>query len=372
MQTLEFWYAIGTGLCGGCLAASRGAARQPKRSAACTLQVVLAGVVQALFPGFGYLKSCTLPSTAMKTATTILRSRCRVKGFTLIELLVVIGIIAVLIGLLLPSLFKAKRAGMDVKCLANNKQIAQAAISYAMDFKDRIWPALWRQSYPAGARLNNPSPDGQNMTALWAMIYDPATGLRRPGFLFQYVSDAHEIVSCPINKRRSAGGQSNWNPWGVELGVQFDYTMIDEVEGCLLGATTNVMWMPPGSAAANNYLAYWNDSYVRMQGIPLFLEESTLKFNGDIYRDGLFGNRDQLTTRHERGGHVSYVDGSSALFKAPNDGREDYENPARDWTAKMLYASNTPGANRWYAISDADGRSRPAGRDRYGWINQPY
>ena len=304
-------------------------------------------------------------------ASRILRGRGGVKGFTLIELLVVIGVIAVLISLLLPALGKAKRAGQDVKCLANNRQIAQAAISYAMDFKDRIWPALWRQSYPAGARLNNPSPDGQNMTALWAMIWDPTTGLRRPGFLFQYVADAHEIVQCPINKRKSASGQSNWNPWGVDLGVQFDYTMIDEVEGCRLGATTNVMWMQPGTAAANNYVTAWNDAYVRMPGIPLFFEESTPKFNGAEFRDGLFGNRDQLTTRHNRGGHISYVDGSCGLFRAPNDGNEELETPLKDWSAKMLYASNTPGSNRWYAISDADGRPRPPGRDRYGWINQP-
>lgn len=304
----------------------------------------------------------------MHTATTILRSRCRVKGFTLIELLVVIGIIAVLIGLLLPSLFKAKRAGMDVKCLANNKQIAQAAISYAMDFKDRIWPVLFRQTWPAGPQLANPDPAGENI-ALWAMINQ--NGVRRPGFLFEYVSDAHEIVQCPINRRRSSNNSDAWNVWGVALGVQFDYTMLDEVEGCKLGATTNIMWMPPGTAAANNYLAYWNDSYVRMQGIPLFLEESTTFFN-DSYRDGRFGNRDQLTTRHDNGGHISYLDGSAALFKAPNDRNEQRETPNRDWSAKMLYASNSQTTNRWYAVADADGRAVPTGRHQYGWINQPY
>lgn len=304
----------------------------------------------------------------MNTGTPIVRSPRILKGFTLIELLVVIGIIAILISLLLPSLFQAKRAGLNVKCLANNKQMGQAAISYAMDFKDRVWPALFRQTWPAGPQLANPDPAGENI-ALWAMVNQ--NGERRPGFLFDYVANAHEIVQCPLNKRRSSNGTDAWNLWGVPLGVQFDYTMLDEVEGCRLGATTNLMWMQPGAAGVTQYMVAWNDSYTRMHSIPLFLEESTIWYNSS-FRDGRFGNNDQVTTRHDRGGHLSFIDGSASLFKAPNDGNEQLQTNAKDWAAKHLYASNTPGANRWYAVADADGRTKPPGRDRYGWINQPY
>jgi len=77
---------------------------------------------------------------------------CKSKGFTLIELLVVIAIIALLMGILMPSLQKARKLGQSAVCKAHLRQWGTVFFMYTSDYDDKFWvePNVWQTSVRQG------------------------------------------------------------------------------------------------------------------------------------------------------------------------------------------------------------------------------
>ncbi len=71
------------------------------------------------------------------------KARRSLAAFTLIELLVVIAIIAILVGILLPTLAKARQTARLTVCSSNLKQMGIGTMSYANDFKEYIYNYSW-------------------------------------------------------------------------------------------------------------------------------------------------------------------------------------------------------------------------------------
>lgn len=97
-----------------------------------------------------------------------MRTRVRRPGFTLVELLVVIGIIALLIAILLPSLSKARKQALSVSCSSNLRQMGQALVFYTNEYKHfpacqvlrggtayAVWPSRLRKALGMGPSNGN-------------------------------------------------------------------------------------------------------------------------------------------------------------------------------------------------------------------------
>ena len=120
------------------------------------------------------------------------------KGFTLVELLVVIGIIAVLISLLLPTLGRAREAANRTNCLSNLRQLHLAMVEYSWKFKDRV-----PLGYVHGYRQMN--------YMVWSNV---STEYVLYGLLVESgIAKQPAILYCPSRSDDSNGFNTVNNPW---------------------------------------------------------------------------------------------------------------------------------------------------------------
>lgn len=98
------------------------------------------------------------------------------RGFTLVELLVVIGIIAVLISILLPSLTVARQTATTVQCASNMRQIAMGWMLYADANRGSVVPAR-PPKMPAAAENLYDIGNGEVWRPRWYTLMGSASGM---------------------------------------------------------------------------------------------------------------------------------------------------------------------------------------------------
>jgi prepilin-type N-terminal cleavage/methylation domain-containing protein/prepilin-type processing-associated H-X9-DG protein len=115
--------------------------------------------------------------------------RIRRRGFSLVELLIVVGIIAILIGLLLPAMTKARQQAKRVACASNLRQVGQALVIYAGKWRGTIYPdGLGAWSAPG---VERPKEDRWPVFVFKPPVYNPPVMLcpsdEDPAFEHSYV-----------------------------------------------------------------------------------------------------------------------------------------------------------------------------------------
>jgi prepilin-type N-terminal cleavage/methylation domain-containing protein/prepilin-type processing-associated H-X9-DG protein len=138
------------------------------------------------------------------------------KGFTLVELLVVIGIIALLISILLPSLNRARETANRVKCASNMRQIGQAILLYSNDNKGAYPRTLYSNgsstcTWATGANSSDPFASG---------ALESYNDVSAAMFLLLRAGDiTSEVFTCPSSNAQKwdyGGGTNtaqNWVNW---------------------------------------------------------------------------------------------------------------------------------------------------------------
>ncbi len=279
---------------------------------------------------------CSQPSPRLATP------RARRSGFTLVELLVVIGIIALLISILIPTLGKAREAAQRTRCLANIRELGNAMRLYATRWKDLV-PMGFMDQHQFSYFVNWRNANGTKPTMMGLLALDKLLESGKAFYCPSYVGDPFWEYNTPENRWPEFRKYPNDPLFGLPLPTGPQHTRITYQTRPIAN------WPASETFGGQGFLPYigsrW-DAGATTTGLAIGMPRFSKLKNQAIISD-LIISRQFVQRTHKTGINVAYADGSAKFI---------------DMTRILTKPTSLPGVTtnftpnnmwgRWWSIPD--------------------